>query len=149
MEKLSLRMLFFLLSSFLVPFTFLTSFHFLFSFSLSMQGRCVIAVQLTDEELAAEDEGVDYFLLFAGSTQRHLTSTLRSNHDTLHALCPGKPPSHNACSFPFTSNGPKSGQLHLQYELHVETIWNFAVMFVCVNWSQHSHCCGYPLDYPD
>lgn len=101
MEKLSLRMLFFLLSSFLVPFTFLTSFHFLFSFSVSMQGRCVIAVQLTDEELAAEDEGVDYFLLFAGSTQRHLTSTLRSNHDTLHALCPGKPPSHNASQLSF------------------------------------------------
>lgn len=25
-------------------------------------------------------------------------------------------------SLPFTSNGPESGQLHLQYELHVETI---------------------------
>ncbi|XP_030269839.1 A-kinase anchor protein 13 isoform X3 [Sparus aurata] len=58
-----------------------------------LYGRCVIAVQLTDEELAAEDEGVDYFLLFAGSTQRHLTSTLRSNHDTLHALCPA----HDCC----------------------------------------------------
>lgn len=54
-----------------------------------LQGWCVITVQLTDE--AADDEGVDYFLLFAGSTQRHLTSTLRTDHDTLHALCPGKP----------------------------------------------------------
>ncbi|KAM3625243.1 uncharacterized protein V6R79_009138 [Siganus canaliculatus] len=53
-----------------------------------LYGRCVITVQLADEELAADEEGVDYFLLFAGSTQRHLTSTLRSNHDTLQALCP-------------------------------------------------------------
>lgn len=58
-----------------------------------LYGRCVITVQLTDEELAADEEGVDYFLLFAGSTQRHLTSTLRSNHDTLHALCPA----HDCC----------------------------------------------------
>uniref|UniRef100_A0A3Q3XDV8 Uncharacterized protein n=1 Tax=Mola mola TaxID=94237 RepID=A0A3Q3XDV8_MOLML len=54
---------------------------------------CVISVQLTDEILAADVEGVDYFLLFAGSTQRHLTSTLRSNHETLYALCPA----HNCC----------------------------------------------------
>ncbi|XP_076598220.1 A-kinase anchor protein 13 isoform X3 [Chaetodon auriga] len=58
-----------------------------------LYGQCVISVQLTDEELAAHEEGVDYFLLFAGSTQRHLTSTLRSNHDTLHALCPA----HDCC----------------------------------------------------
>ncbi|XP_042339869.1 A-kinase anchor protein 13-like isoform X3 [Plectropomus leopardus] len=58
-----------------------------------LYGRCVIAVQLTDDELAADEEGVDYFLLFAGSTQRHLTSTLRSSHDTLQALCPA----HDCC----------------------------------------------------
>ncbi|XP_008403048.1 A-kinase anchor protein 13 isoform X7 [Poecilia reticulata] len=57
------------------------------------QGRCVVTVQLSDEELAADDRGVDYFLLFAGSTQRHLTSTLRSSHDTLQALCPA----HDCC----------------------------------------------------
>ncbi|XP_026149979.1 A-kinase anchor protein 13 isoform X3 [Mastacembelus armatus] len=56
-------------------------------------GRCVITVQLTEEELALDEEGVDYFLLFAGSTQRHLTSTLRSSHDTLQALCPA----HDCC----------------------------------------------------
>lgn len=56
----------------------------------SQQGRCVVTVQLSDEELAADGRGVDYFLLFAGSTQRHLTSTLRSSHDTLKALCPGE-----------------------------------------------------------
>ncbi|XP_059206841.1 A-kinase anchor protein 13 isoform X3 [Centropristis striata] len=58
-----------------------------------LYGRCVITVQLADEELAADEEGVDYFLLFAGSTQRHLTSTLRSSHDTLQALCPA----HDCC----------------------------------------------------
>lgn len=47
-------------------------------------------MQLTEEEVAADDGHMDYFLLFVGSTQRHLTSTLRSNHDTLQALCPGK-----------------------------------------------------------
>lgn len=58
---------------------------------MPLQGHCVITVQLSDDELAGSEEGVDYFLLFAGSTQRHLTSTLRSSHDTLQALCPGKP----------------------------------------------------------
>ncbi|XP_062275977.1 LOW QUALITY PROTEIN: A-kinase anchor protein 13 [Scomber scombrus] len=58
-----------------------------------LYGQCVITVQLSDEELAADEEGVDYFLLFAGSTQRHLTSTLRSSHDTLQALCPA----HDCC----------------------------------------------------
>ncbi|XP_018552910.1 A-kinase anchor protein 13 [Lates calcarifer] len=58
-----------------------------------LYGQCVITVQLADEELAADEEGVDYFLLFAGSTQRHLTSTLRSSHDTLQAVCPA----HDCC----------------------------------------------------
>ncbi|XP_054625785.1 A-kinase anchor protein 13 isoform X2 [Dunckerocampus dactyliophorus] len=58
-----------------------------------LYGRCVITVQLAHEELALDEEGGDYFLLFAGSTQRHLTSTLRSGHDTLQALCPA----HNCC----------------------------------------------------
>ncbi|XP_061926756.1 A-kinase anchor protein 13-like isoform X2 [Entelurus aequoreus] len=58
-----------------------------------LYGRCVITVQLADEELAVDEEGADYFLLFVGSTQRHLTSTLRSGHDTLQALCPA----HDCC----------------------------------------------------
>ncbi|XP_076011609.1 A-kinase anchor protein 13 isoform X2 [Genypterus blacodes] len=58
-----------------------------------LYGRCIITVQLCDEELTEDEEGVDYFLLFAGSTQRHLTSTLRSSHDTLQALCPA----HDCC----------------------------------------------------
>ncbi|KAK1891195.1 A-kinase anchor protein 13, partial [Dissostichus eleginoides] len=62
-------------------------------------GRCVITVQLADEELAEDEDGVDYFLLFAGSTQRHLTSTLRSSHDTLQALCPA----HDCCEAVFVT----------------------------------------------
>ncbi|XP_062418042.1 A-kinase anchor protein 13 isoform X2 [Pungitius pungitius] len=58
-----------------------------------LYGLCVITVQLADGELAADDESLDYFLLFSGSTQRHLTSTLRSSHDTLQALCPA----HDCC----------------------------------------------------
>uniref|UniRef100_A0A8C7ZZT1 A-kinase anchor protein 13-like n=1 Tax=Oryzias sinensis TaxID=183150 RepID=A0A8C7ZZT1_9TELE len=59
-----------------------------------LYGHCVVTVQLADEELPADDEGdVDYFLLFAGSTQRHLTSTLKSSHDTLQAMCPA----HDCC----------------------------------------------------
>ncbi|XP_060924025.1 A-kinase anchor protein 13 isoform X4 [Limanda limanda] len=58
-----------------------------------LYGQCVVTVQLADEELAADEEGVDYFLLFAGSTQRHLTSTQRSSHDTLQAVCPA----HDCC----------------------------------------------------
>lgn len=58
-----------------------------------LYGQCAITVQLTDEELAEGGEGDNYFLLFTGSTQRHLTSTLRSSHDTLQALCPA----HHCC----------------------------------------------------
>ncbi|XP_072321570.1 uncharacterized protein [Eucyclogobius newberryi] len=58
-----------------------------------LYGRCVITVQLTDEELAVADERHKYFLLFSGSTKRHLTSTHRSGHDTLQALCPA----HDCC----------------------------------------------------
>uniref|UniRef100_H3D2Y6 Uncharacterized protein n=1 Tax=Tetraodon nigroviridis TaxID=99883 RepID=H3D2Y6_TETNG len=58
-----------------------------------LYGRCIVTVQLTEEEVAADDGDVDYFLSFVGSTQRHLTSTLRSSHDTLEALCPA----HDCC----------------------------------------------------
>ncbi|XP_055010223.1 A-kinase anchor protein 13 isoform X2 [Boleophthalmus pectinirostris] len=58
-----------------------------------LYGRCVITVQLTDEELAVAEEKHKFFLLFSGSTKRHLTSTHRSGHDTLQALCPA----HDCC----------------------------------------------------
>ncbi|XP_061670749.1 A-kinase anchor protein 13 isoform X2 [Syngnathoides biaculeatus] len=63
-----------------------------------LYGCCTITVQLTDEELAMDEEGgaattANYFLLFAGSMQRHLSSTLRITHDTLQAVCPA----HECC----------------------------------------------------
>ncbi|KAM9408321.1 uncharacterized protein KZ484_026433 [Pholidichthys leucotaenia] len=58
-----------------------------------LYGHCVVTVQLTNEELPADEEGVVYFLRFVGSTQTHLTSTVRSSHDTLQALCPA----HDCC----------------------------------------------------
>uniref|UniRef100_A0A8B9HAL0 Uncharacterized protein n=1 Tax=Astyanax mexicanus TaxID=7994 RepID=A0A8B9HAL0_ASTMX len=50
-------------------------------------GMCVLTVQLNDEE-CVEDEEVEFYLLFAGTTQRHLTTTLRVSHVTLQAVCP-------------------------------------------------------------
>uniref|UniRef100_A0A674A261 Uncharacterized protein n=1 Tax=Salmo trutta TaxID=8032 RepID=A0A674A261_SALTR len=38
-------------------------------------------------------EGEEYFLLFSGSSQSHLTSALWSGHDTLRTLCPA----HDCC----------------------------------------------------
>ncbi|KAM7396127.1 hypothetical protein PAMP_019195 [Pampus punctatissimus] len=51
-----------------------------------LYGGCVLTVQLDDDDV--EDE-VEFFLLFLGSTQRHLSSTLRVSHVTLQAVCPG------------------------------------------------------------
>ncbi|XP_073715756.1 uncharacterized protein [Misgurnus anguillicaudatus] len=69
-------------------------------------GNCVLTVHLDDEVLSDGEQGeVELFLLFTGSTQRHLTSTLRVNQTTLHAVCPA----HNCCeSVPVTlcSAGP-------------------------------------------
>ncbi|XP_049340273.1 A-kinase anchor protein 13 isoform X4 [Astyanax mexicanus] len=52
-----------------------------------LYGECVLTVQLNDEE-CVEDEEVEFYLLFAGTTQRHLTTTLRVSHVTLQAVCP-------------------------------------------------------------
>lgn len=73
--------------------------HFLFistifvsQFSLFLcQGKCVLTVQLCDEALSEGERGeVQFFLSFTGSAQRHLTSTLKVNHATLQAVCPGE-----------------------------------------------------------
>ncbi|XDV18718.1 hypothetical protein PO909_024356, partial [Leuciscus waleckii] len=57
-------------------------------------GKCVLTVQLCDEALREGEQGeVQFFLLFTGSSQRHLTSTLKLNHGTLQAVCPA----HNCC----------------------------------------------------
>ncbi|XP_061621436.1 A-kinase anchor protein 13 isoform X2 [Phyllopteryx taeniolatus] len=91
-----------------------------------LYGRCVITVQLTDEELDVNEDGgaaitTNYFLLFAGSTQRHLSSTLRSGHDTLQALCPAheccEEVSVTLCSVtrcnPEASEEPTTGSSHI------------------------------------
>ena len=53
------------------------------------QGECVLTVQLNKEEYVEDEEDVEFYLLFAGTTQRHLTTTLRVSHVTLQAVCPG------------------------------------------------------------
>ncbi|XP_056613508.1 A-kinase anchor protein 13 isoform X3 [Triplophysa dalaica] len=69
-------------------------------------GNCVLTVHLGNEVLReGEQSEVELFLLFTGSSQRHLTSTRRVNHTTLQAVCPA----HNCCeSVPVTlcSAGP-------------------------------------------
>ncbi|MCI4380420.1 hypothetical protein PGIGA_G00239570 [Pangasianodon gigas] len=51
-------------------------------------GECVLTVQLSEEECVEDEEDVEFYLLFSGSTQRHLTTTLRLSHVTLQAVCP-------------------------------------------------------------
>ncbi|KAL6468623.1 hypothetical protein MHYP_G00221470 [Metynnis hypsauchen] len=61
-----------------------------------LYGSCVLTVQLSDEELCQGEEGREYaelFLVFTGSTQRHVSSTRRVSHDTLQAVCPA----HECC----------------------------------------------------
>ncbi|KAI9523074.1 hypothetical protein NQZ68_031163, partial [Dissostichus eleginoides] len=59
-------------------------------------GECVLTVHLEEDDVCRaedEEEKVEFYLLFSGSTQRHLTSTLRVSHVTLQAVCPA----HNVC----------------------------------------------------
>ncbi|XP_044213273.1 A-kinase anchor protein 13 isoform X1 [Thunnus albacares] len=59
-----------------------------------LYGECVLTVQLDDDDVGEEqEEEVEFYLLFLGSTQRHLASTLRVSHVTLQAVCPA----HNVC----------------------------------------------------
>ncbi|XP_028811943.1 A-kinase anchor protein 13 isoform X2 [Denticeps clupeoides] len=58
-----------------------------------LYGKCLLTVQLCETELAEDADCADFYLLFTGSTQRHLTSTRRADHATLHAVCPA----HNCC----------------------------------------------------
>ncbi|XP_055790458.1 A-kinase anchor protein 13-like isoform X6 [Salvelinus fontinalis] len=51
-------------------------------------GECLLTVQLGDEDNLEDEEDVEFYLLFAGTNQRHLTSTLRISHVTLQAVCP-------------------------------------------------------------
>ncbi|XP_048828973.1 A-kinase anchor protein 13-like isoform X2 [Brienomyrus brachyistius] len=56
-------------------------------------GECVLTVQLCRDELQGDRAQSDFYLLFRGSTQRHLASTRRISPDTLQAVCP----SHDRC----------------------------------------------------
>lgn len=66
------------------------------------QGQCVLTVQLNNDDVSRaegeepereeveEEEEVEFYLLFSGSTQRHVTSTVRVSRVTLQAVCPGR-----------------------------------------------------------
>ena len=68
------------------------------------QGECVLTVCLEEEEACgpvpdAKSGGGGggekvFYLLFSGSTQRHLTTTLRVSNVTLQAVCPGTAHTH-------------------------------------------------------
>ncbi|XP_051545619.1 A-kinase anchor protein 13-like isoform X2 [Myxocyprinus asiaticus] len=53
-----------------------------------LYGECLLTVQLCEEECVEEEEDVEFYLLFAGTTQRHVSSTLKISHVTLQAVCP-------------------------------------------------------------
>ncbi|XP_028814058.1 A-kinase anchor protein 13 isoform X4 [Denticeps clupeoides] len=53
-----------------------------------LYGECVLTVQLAEEDVLEAEEEVEFYLLFSGSTQRHLASTLRLSQVTLQAICP-------------------------------------------------------------
>lgn len=53
-----------------------------------LYGECLLTVQLCEEECVEDEEDVEFYLLFAGTTQRHVSSTLKISHVTLQAVCP-------------------------------------------------------------
>ncbi|XP_055365360.1 A-kinase anchor protein 13-like isoform X4 [Betta splendens] len=54
-----------------------------------LYGECVLTVQLDDSDAGEEEEKeLEFYLSFSGSTQRHVSSTLRVSHSTLQAVCP-------------------------------------------------------------
>ncbi|KAK2841770.1 hypothetical protein Q5P01_011970 [Channa striata] len=60
-----------------------------------LYGECLLTVQLDDEDVrrAEEEDEVEFYLLFSGSAQRHVSSTKRVSRITLEAACPA----HNVC----------------------------------------------------
>ncbi|KAJ7997839.1 hypothetical protein DPEC_G00216330 [Dallia pectoralis] len=58
-----------------------------------LYGDCLLTVQLGDEERLEDEGDVEFYLVFAGTTQRHLTSTSKTSHVTLQAVCPA----HDRC----------------------------------------------------
>lgn len=53
-----------------------------------LYGECLLTVQLCEDECVEDEDDVEFYLLFAGSTQRHVSSTLKISHVTLQAVCP-------------------------------------------------------------
>ncbi|XP_051755326.1 A-kinase anchor protein 13 isoform X5 [Ctenopharyngodon idella] len=90
-----------------------------------LYGKCVLTVQLSDEALREGEQGeVQFFLLFTGSSQRHLTSTLKLNHGTLQAVCPA----HNCCEsvlVTLCSAGP-DGYVHTLATEHLRFMQDLA-----------------------
>ncbi|XP_042615467.1 A-kinase anchor protein 13-like isoform X4 [Cyprinus carpio] len=90
-----------------------------------LYGECVLTVQLCDEALGEGEQGeVQFFLLFTGSSQRHLTSTLKVNHGTLQAVCPA----HNCCELVLVtlcSVGP-DGNIHTLATEHLHFVQDLA-----------------------
>ncbi|XP_058256548.1 A-kinase anchor protein 13 isoform X2 [Hemibagrus wyckioides] len=79
-----------------------------------LYGSCVLTVQLSNGE-RCETEDVKFFLHFTGSTQRHVSSTLRIRHDTLQLVCPA----HDRCEsvvVTLFSEGPDGLVRHLSSE---------------------------------
>ncbi|KAM9807474.1 A-kinase anchor protein 13 [Neosynchiropus ocellatus] len=63
-----------------------------------LYGECVLTVQLDEEDddddaHAARAEEAEFYLLFAGSKRRHISSTVRVGRVTLQAVCPA----HDVC----------------------------------------------------
>ncbi|XP_056106774.1 A-kinase anchor protein 13 isoform X8 [Rhinichthys klamathensis goyatoka] len=53
-----------------------------------LYGECLLTVQLCEEECVEDEDDVEFYLLFAGTTQRHISSTSKISHVTLQAVCP-------------------------------------------------------------
>ncbi|KAM9460618.1 A-kinase anchor protein 13 isoform 2-T3 [Clarias gariepinus] len=79
-----------------------------------LYGSCVLTVQLSDDELC-EREDVEFFLLFTGSTQRHVSTTLRISHDTLQLVCPAHD-RYESVVVTLCSGGPDGLAHHLSSE---------------------------------
>ncbi|XP_048039691.1 A-kinase anchor protein 13-like isoform X4 [Megalobrama amblycephala] len=90
-----------------------------------LYGKCVLTVKLCDEALREGEQGdVQFFLLFTGSSQRHLTSTLKLSHGTLQAVCPA----HNCCEsvlVTLCSAGP-DGYVHTLATEHLRFMQDLA-----------------------
>ncbi|TSL68181.1 A-kinase anchor protein 13 [Bagarius yarrelli] len=80
----------------------------------TVKGSCLLTVQLSNGELY-EREDAEFFLLFTGSTRRHVSSTLRISHDTLQLVCPAHDRSEEVV-VSLCSSGPDGLVHHLSSE---------------------------------